>query len=301
MNLRRWTLLGLLLPILVGCGASTVNLIQYHRNMDRWEDTPAQLEARYTETRGLYAEIMNATTTPGMAPYPTLESNLESMKRYAAKAQEELGNIQKAKDHFEAYAYARKTVNSKDEQGWAEFQNMSAEYAAYSSVMSSHVANFNRAYNNFYQGLQAHGIQKTSNQEMLAQVEGMIDEVMSESKRMELSLADKISGMAFGTIRGRPGSTWKRRNILTEMGKTLVSLPMLKNSMDLLDETAKRDLAGNREFWTGPGMTPRPEVVDEVMHTHEQFTEMQTRFAELEAEFEEVGKPRPETTKPPQK
>ena len=69
MNLRRWTLPGLFLAFLAGC-ATNVNLIQYHRGMDRWDDTPEQLEAKYEETQGLYKEIMKATSAPSLAPYP---------------------------------------------------------------------------------------------------------------------------------------------------------------------------------------------------------------------------------------
>jgi len=299
MNLRRWTLAGLLLLFLAGC-ASTVNLIQYHRSMDRWDDTPARLQAKYEESLGLYAEIMRATATPRLAPYPTLESDLESMKRYVDKVEKELGNIQKAKNNFESYAYSHRTVTSKDKEGWAEFQYRSAEYAVYSSAMSTHVGGFNRAFKAFHRAIKIHGIEKTSNQEMRVQVEGVVQEFNSECKRMALSLAEKISGMAFGTIHGGPGSTRERRAILTEMSQVLAPLPQLQTTMAVLDEDTRGELAGDKEFWTGPGMSDVPPVVDEVMRTHREFTKIQTRFARLEAEFDEAGKPAPRPGPPHQ-
>jgi hypothetical protein len=290
MNLRRWTLPGLFLAFLAGC-TTNVNLIQYHRGMDRWDDTPAQVEAKYKETRGLYKEIMRATSAPSLAPYPTMNSNLKSMKRYLDKVQKELGNIQKAKKNFAAYAHKRRTVTSKDKAGWAEFQNQAAEYTAYASAMSSHVGGFNRAFYAFYQAINAHGIEKTSNQEIRVQVEGMVQDFNSESKRMENSLADKISGMAFGTlVRRGPGVNRRRRATLTEMGEALERLPLLKTTMYSLAKNAREELAGDKKFWTGPGMSERPNVVDDVARAHGQFAKIKTRFAELEAEFDEIGK-----------
>ncbi len=297
MKLYQWLVVGLSLPIFVGC-ASNVNLIQYHQGMARWDDTPAQLEARYKENLGLYTEIINATSAPNLAPYPTMQSNLDSMKRYADQARRELRNIHRAKKNFQSYAYSQRTVTSKEEIAWAEFEKQRAEYAAYHAAMSSHVGGFNRALKSFHRSMRVHDIKKTSNQELRAQVDGMMENFNRESRRMEESMADKVSRMAFGRLRGGPALNRRRRYILREMDDVLTSLPPLRLNMSLLDESASVELSGHKHFWTGPGMTRTPSVVARVARTYKEFKKVQIRFAKLEAEFEKLGKPHPHGVHP---
>ena len=46
-------------------------------------------------------------------------------------------------------------------------------------------------------------------------------------------------------------------------------------------------------------MSERSDMVDDVARAHGQFARIKTRFAELEAQFNEIGKPTPTAVLPP--
>lgn len=279
------------LALIAGC-TTRVNLAQVRNSFDRHKGVIQTAENSIAQRSGEEAEILGHTSTPKVAPYPSLKLQIEVMRNEVAGMKLVDKKIEAFKSTFDQYRQGRNEVSQDNPEEWNRFQSVMAENQVLEGEMQGHAGRFNAANQQFASLVKQHGIAKIDIEGVRAEIQTISGEVSGGMEEIERTIIEKKKMLSFAREAGASAQLiLDKREVLDKMETLIPEMWKLNRAVADTKVAALRDFKGKGEFWTGPGMARSAESLDEFRQLQGKYRKQRSAWDKLYAEFEAIKPP----------
>jgi hypothetical protein len=252
-------------------------------------DAADRARSQIASKQSFYDEASRQTSDADQTPYPVLASDLDTMKQRSRDLAASQQRIRAFEAKYDRFCKGRALLNSDDEQEWAQFKELQAEFRPLGEDTDAILNAYNQAANDFDNQCRNYGIAKVSAADLrrqIADAQGKIDEAVPEFKgRVEGYRRGMGMDAAMALMSLNPLYFRHKQDLLKGMQDMLPGFYQMKKDADSSGDTALQNLPQVGLVWTGPGMESG-EGVSDFWEVKDNFEASRQNFEKLSKDFE---------------
>jgi hypothetical protein len=279
------------LALLAGC-SNTVNVASRRGAYDAYLDLPARAQASYAEKSGFYKEVIDATSTPDVAPYPALLADLQTMQRHVQDMTARRKSLMAFESKFDRFASTHATVSPDQAADWSQFQGLDNEFQPLGQGMQVSLQGYTDAANDFDRNIQAANIAKLKVADLKDEITGFDNEMDQGMGQMESKAQEDRKALDFAySAGGAPDLLHQKSEVLDKMEKHLLDDEAFQRIARAQADQLSASLPTDPEIWTGPGMDDDGASLIALRQNHGSFRQRASEFAALSSRFDAAARP----------
>jgi hypothetical protein len=283
--------LGLLALTLFTAGCRySVNLIAERRSFDAYVEAADRARGQVAAKQAFYDEASKETSDADQTPYPLLASDLDAMKQRSRDLASSQQRIRAFEAKYDRFCKGRALLNSDEEQDWAQFKDLQAQFRPLGEDMDAILVAYNQAANDFDAQCRQYGIAKVSAADLRRQIsdfQGRIDDAVPEIKgRVEAYRQGLRMDAVAAVMNMDPGYMKHKIDLLKGMEDMMPGFFQMKKDADSSGDAILQSLPQAGLVWTGPGMESGDASISDFWQLRDNFEGSHKNFDKMAKDFE---------------